>query len=125
VWPLFSPILILFKPSYSTCAYFPFLILIYVRLINMTRITFMLKLCHPNGWKFYMQFSFINLPFKSRYFLFCFVYICQNEQDYNTWRKHYIILMQLCNIFDIFQVCFIPKVKLFLKSGFNLTRSSV
>lgn len=49
----------------------------------------------------------------------------QDREFYNTWRKHYIILIKFFNIFDIFQVCLIPKVKLFLKSGFNLTRSSV
>ena len=30
---------------------------------------FMLKLCNPNGWKFYMQFKYINLMFRHNFFL--------------------------------------------------------
>ncbi len=30
---------------------------------------FILKLCNPNGWKFYMQFKYINMKIMLKYFV--------------------------------------------------------
>ncbi len=42
------------------------------KLTNMHHIAFIslfrLKLCNPNKWMFYMQFKYINLKFRTKYF---------------------------------------------------------
>lgn len=37
----------------------------HIKFINQ----FILKLCNPNGWTFYMQLKYINITFMPKYFL--------------------------------------------------------